>query len=137
MRFFFFALDCVSQETCDKCLDQHSTCAWCSDRVRSNFLFVKSSKCALEKINGKEKEEQISKHTHVSSTKCDKKYIKALKMLIRRLFTNNKAERMKRKNSSNLSEVKLRIVLLAVNTELCLIMKSFNQWMEADIRATF
>ncbi|KAG5683512.1 hypothetical protein PVAND_012786 [Polypedilum vanderplanki] len=36
---------CVNQDTCDKCLNQHPTCAWCSDRLYE----MRRARCMTEK----------------------------------------------------------------------------------------
>lgn len=73
----FNSTDCVSQEACDKCLDQHSTCSWCSDRVRIEFL---SSESAVARPKS-EKQEFLSELMYHRRTAI--RSIHTLEMLIR------------------------------------------------------
>lgn len=49
-KYLMSFADCVNQDTCEKCLDQHSSCVWCTDRV-SKWACLATLKRKLSSAN--------------------------------------------------------------------------------------
>lgn len=62
---------CVNQDSCDKCLNQHAKCAWCSDRQYD----MRRARCMTEtdllEANCRKEFIQINKHNPMRITKDD------------------------------------------------------------------